>query len=193
MAGIWLNRRRRAKPPNFAMVVVGIAIAAFALTGWWPNLTTNSPIVALPSLASAQSAGPAEPTPATDQSANASFSAANSGDRFACRVASVTDGDTFRCTDGTRVRLHAVAARETDETCSIGHPCPFASAAAAKAELQSIAGGRSLSCSPTGRSYDRVTAICWTLEGREVNCAMVRSRTAVVWERFHREQPICRG
>lgn len=66
------------------------------------------------------------------------------GDRFFCQVASVTDGDTLRCADGTRVRLHAVAARESDESCSPGHPCPSASGAAATATLRELAGGQGL-------------------------------------------------
>lgn len=45
----------------------------------------------------------------------------------------------------------------------------------------------------TGRSYNRVTAICWTTDEVEVNCAMVRSGTTVVWERFDRERRICAG
>jgi endonuclease YncB( thermonuclease family) len=109
-----------------------------------------------------------------------------------CRVASVTDGDTLRCLDGVRIRLHAVAARELDGSCSPGHPCPAASAEAATRELRRLAAGQSLSCSPTGRSYNRVTAICWTTSGTEINCAMVRSGTALLWTRFDREQPLCR-
>src|SRR3546814_18347466 len=62
---------------------------------------------------------------------------------FACTVASITDGDTFRCSelgdDGRqiRVRLSGVAARERDGSCSPGHPCSAASAEAATAELSS--------------------------------------------------------
>src|SRR6218665_3344887 len=52
-----------------------------------------------------------------------------SSNGFQCQVSNITDGDTLRCADGTRVRLHAVAAREKDETCSPGHPCPPASGA----------------------------------------------------------------
>ncbi|MFN3627287.1 MAG: thermonuclease family protein [Parvibaculum sp.] len=111
--------------------------------------------------------------------------------RFACQVAYVNDGDTLRCKDGTRIRLHAVAAREFDETCSPGHPCPTASAAAAKAELERLVTGSTISCRRVGRSYNRVTAICWTPRNVEVNCAMIRSGTTVVWERFNRQEPIC--
>lgn len=112
-------------------------------------------------------------------------------DGFACQVASITDGDTLRCADGTRVRLHAVAARERDESCSPGHPCPAASGAAATAKLSELASGQSLQCQPTGRSYERVTAVCRNEAGLEINCAMVESGTALVWPKFNRQQPIC--
>ena len=111
--------------------------------------------------------------------------------RFYCQVAYVNDGDTFRCEDGTRVRLHAVAARESDETCSPGHPCPQASAASATAALRALISGQTLSCEKTGASYNRITAICWMPTHQEVNCAMVRSGTTVVWDRFNRQRAIC--
>jgi endonuclease YncB( thermonuclease family) len=114
-------------------------------------------------------------------------------DLFACDVAYVNDGDTLRCEDGTRIRLHAVAARETDETCSPGHPCPAASAASATAELRRLAGNRMITCERIGQSYNRVTAICWTPADVEINCAMIRSGTTVVWDRFNRERAICRS
>lgn len=113
--------------------------------------------------------------------------------RFSCEVAFVNDGDTFRCEDGTRVRLHAVAARESDGTCSPGHPCPQASAASATAALRALVSGQRLSCEKIGESYNRITAICWTPTDREVNCEMVRSKTTVVWDRFNRQTPICRS
>ena len=68
----------------------------------------------------------------------------------------------------------------------------MASAGAATKELRRLAAGRTLSCHPTGRSYNRSTAICWTPSGEEVNCAMVRSGTALIWTRFDREHPLCR-
>jgi endonuclease YncB( thermonuclease family) len=110
---------------------------------------------------------------------------------FSCSVASITDGDTLRCDDGTRVRLHAVAARESDETCSIGHPCPSASAAAATDKLAELASGQTLQCQKTGTSYERVTAICRNEANTEINCAMVRSGTALVWPKFNEQRPIC--
>lgn len=112
---------------------------------------------------------------------------------FACRVSSITDGDTFRCSDGTRVRLHAVAARENDETCSPGHPCSSASAAAATAKLTELALGQTLQCEQTGMSYDRITAICKNEDSVEINCAMVASGTTVIWPRYDQQRHICQS
>lgn len=149
-----------------------VAIVGFFAALWWPwSLPTAAP--------------QAQPLPvATSTASETSFS---------CRATNVHDGDTLRCADGTRVRLHAVAAREIDETCSAGHPCPTASAAAARLELVKLAENRTLDCRRTGKSYNRVTAICDNDEGVEVNCAMVRSGTTLIWDRFHRQQPICRN
>src|SRR5688500_10052947 len=78
------------------------------------------------------------------QAVAASFAASAS---FPCTVASITDGDTFRCAETDaggrqlRIRLSGVAARETDGTCRAGHPCPEASAEAATAELDRLASG----------------------------------------------------
>jgi len=85
---------------------------------------------------------------------------------FGCDVAYVNDGDTLRCADGTRVRIHGISARETDGTCAPGHPCSPASAEVSKAALTRLA-------------------------GHHVNC--IQTGTAVVWDRFNRERPICRA
>ncbi|MGZ5393552.1 MAG: thermonuclease family protein [Mycobacterium sp.] len=150
--------------------MIGVAIVAFGLTLNWPVSATR------PLEASQVSAAPLVVPRGT----------------LRCEVAYVNDGDTLRCRDGTRIRLHAVAARESNESCSPGHPCPAASGAAATRELERLTGGRAITCEPTGRSYDRITAICWTPAGEEVNCAMVRSGTTLIWDRFNRERALCR-
>ena len=151
-----------------------VAITGFFAVLWWPWSSLVPAPQAQPALLNA-------PAPiSTEQT-------------FSCRVSNVHDGDTLRCADGTRVRLHAVAAREINETCSAGHPCPTASAAAARMALVKLAENRTLDCRRTGRSYNRVTAICDNDEGIEINCAMVRSGTTLIWNRFHQQQPICRA
>ena len=167
---------------RFGAAVAGVAAAAFLTVVYWPLDDDLERLV--PKL---ERMVAVEPEPETGSAA------APTGDRFACDVAYVNDGDTLRCEDGTRIRLHAVAARETDETCSPGHPCPNASAASATAELRRLAANRTLSCERIGESYNRITAICWTPADVEINCAMIRSGTTVVWDRFNRERAICRS
>jgi endonuclease YncB( thermonuclease family) len=113
--------------------------------------------------------------------------------RFTCTVTRVHDGDgPIHCREGVKVRLQAIAAREVDETCSPGHPCPEASGAAAKAALSRLALGRTLECEPTGKSYGRITAWCSTTAGTDLSCAMVRSGTALRWPRYDRQDRLCR-
>lgn len=172
--------RRRSHPWRFAVAVACVAAAAFLTVVYWPlddELERMAPKL--------EQMLAVEPESGTATAPNI--------DRFACDVAYVNDGDTLRCEDGTRIRLHAVAARETDETCSPGHPCPAASAASATAELRRLAARRTISCERIGESYNRVTAICWTPADVEINCAMIRSGTAVVWDRFNQERAICRS
>ena len=77
---------------------------------------------------------------------------------FLCTVAHVTDGDTFRCTDGTRVRLSAIDTPEMPGSCRPGRTCAPGNPYAARAELVRLAGGRTVRCEPVGMSYDRVAA-----------------------------------
>lgn len=163
----WPKRRSRESAKrstaNFIAMVAVVAMAAFAGTIMWPRSAE---------LTSAQ-AGTADYD-------------------FACDVEYVNDGDTLLCRDGTRVRLHAIAARETDNSCSPGHPCPTVSAATSTAALTRLAGDR-ITCLRTGQSYQRVTAICHNTSGVEINCAMVESGAALIWDRFNRQKPICRS
>ena len=131
--------------------------------------------------------GGAVPVPA-----NATF--ADPAALFECRVKSVYDGDTLTCFGGTRVRLQAVAAREMEgNSCRPGHPCPAASARAARDTLRALAPvGRTLTCERTGTSYDRVTAWCWNGAGQELSCGMVESGTALLWAKYDPAGEICR-
>lgn len=117
--------------------------------------------------------------------------AANTSEEFSCEVSAVHDGDTLYCSDGRRIRLHAIAARELDENCGVGHPCPSVSGAAAKAALVELADGQTLKCRATGTSYERIAAICRNEADIEVNCAMVERGVALRWDKFHLKAPIC--
>ena len=173
-AGPWKRSRRRSwRDLRFAGMTLLVAAAAFHLTLKWTA----------PAPAASEKPGFSPSTGSTAQVGRG---------ELVCEVAYITDGDTLRCQDGTRIRLHAVAARESDGSCSPGHPCPAASAASATAELRRLAAYKTLRCEATGRSYNRVTAICWAPSGLEINCAMVRSGTALIWEEFDRRSPLCR-
>jgi len=163
MQGKVIRYRQRRKRPDlrFYGAVVLVAVIAFSATLFWQS-----------------------------GDGRAVMASARAYD-FSCDVSYVNDGDTLRCQDGTRVRLHAIAARETDGSCSPGHPCPSASASTSKASLEKLA-GRRINCIQTGTSYRRVTAICDNEQGVEINCAMVRSGAAVIWDRFNRQESICR-
>ncbi len=160
---------------RFGTVVAAVAAAGFTTAFYWPLDDDLSRLV-----------------PKIERMLDLQASPPAAG-RLLCDVAYVNDGDTLRCADGTRVRLHAVAAREADETCSPGHPCPAATAASATAALRRLAANRTISCETVGQSYNRVTAICWTPAEVEINCAMIRSGTTLVWEKFDRQRALCRS
>jgi endonuclease YncB( thermonuclease family) len=167
----WPNGQAKRSNAKFVGTVIVVAVAAFIATLFWPR-SADLVMLREGGQVSAQESGWAYD--------------------FACDVAYVNDGDTLRCKDGTRVRLHAIAARETDGSCSQGHPCPTASASMSTSALTQLA-GRRITCIQTGTSYQRVTAICRNDAGVEINCAMVERGAAVVWDRFNRQQPICRS
>jgi endonuclease YncB( thermonuclease family) len=116
------------------------------------------------------------------------------GQRFACSVLSVYDGDgPINCAevdqDGqpVQVRLRGIEAREPDDTCHHAALCPDASGAAAKAELTRLALGR-LRCVSFGpTSFGRVDARCRAPSGVDLGCAMVRSGMAVRWPEYDPE------
>jgi endonuclease YncB( thermonuclease family) len=111
---------------------------------------------------------------------------------FTCTVTKVHDGDgPIWCAEGPKIRLTAIAAREMDESCSPGHPCPNASGSDAQRELEGLALGRVLQCEQTGMSYKRVTAWCWREDGLELNCAMVKSGKALRWHRYDPRGRLC--
>jgi endonuclease YncB( thermonuclease family) len=117
-----------------------------------------------------------------------------------CTAVAVWDGDgPIRCREGWKLRLHGVAAREMSGICRPGHPCPDASGEAARDALVGLLGGRGrmdrdghvwlalparLRCTITGGSYGRLTGWCNLPDGRDLNCALVASGTALRWPRY---------
>ena len=124
-------------------------------------------------------------------SSSAPTGGGGSAKSFSCAVRYVNDGDTFRCSDGTRVRLSAIDAPEMPGSCRPGRACAPGNPHAAKAALERLIGGRTLRCEPGGASYNRVVAWC-SAAGRDLSCAMVRAGHAVRLPQFDRAGRMCR-
>lgn len=122
------------------------------------------------------------------------------GALFACTPVAVWDGDgPVWCAEGPRVRISGIAAREMDGTCSLGHPCPQASAVAARSALVRILGG-ARGVSPTGHIQvragrmrcrstgsaggNRTGAWCTLSNGADLSCAMLATGTVARWQRY---------
>lgn len=111
---------------------------------------------------------------------------------LSCRVVSVTDGDTFRCAEGTRIRLSAIDTPEMPGSCRPGRSCAPGDPYKAKAALARLISGRTVQCEPAGKSYNRVAAWC-SVGGMDLSCAMVRSGHAIRLPQFDRQGRLCRG
>jgi endonuclease YncB( thermonuclease family) len=109
---------------------------------------------------------------------------------FLCTSPSITDGDTVRCANGTRVRLAAVDAPEITE-CRKGRTCAPGDGERSKRSLAQLIGGRNLSCRKSGTSYNRVVAWC-SAGGEDLSCEMWRGGYAIRLEQFDRERRLCR-
>ena len=146
-----------------------------------------------------KSTGRAEASSAADA---ASSRVVAEGERFACTPEKVWDGDgPIHCAEGPKVRLSGIAAREMDGSCSPGHPCPAASAEAARDALAALLGrttgvastghllveGPALECLSEGSAKgSRTAAWCTSPTAGDLSCAMVASGTAAKWERYWR-------
>jgi endonuclease YncB( thermonuclease family) len=96
----------------------------------------------------------------------------------------VIDGDTLEIA-GTRVRLHAIDAPETGETCA-GAAGDWACGARAARALAALAEG-GLTCRGEGRDrYGRLVATCVDAAGRDVAETLVRAGIARAWPRYGR-------
>lgn len=125
-----------------------------------------------------------------------------SGTTFACTPTSVWDGDgPVWCAEGPCLRLSGIAARESDGTCRSNQPCSRATAEEAKAALVSLLGrrtgtsreGHALVSGPTltcrsvgGAGGSRTAASCVSPRVGDLSCAMVATRTVLVWPRYWR-------
>ena len=122
------------------------------------------------------------------------------GQTFSCTPTAVWDGDgPIWCSEGPRVRLSGIAAREMDGTCSANHPCPTAGAKEARDALVALVGtpkgigehGHVLVTGPTMRCLsdgsaggNRTAAWCVSPRGGDLSCAMVAGGWAAKWDRY---------
>lgn len=109
---------------------------------------------------------------------------------FSCMVASVTDGDTFRCTNGVRVRLSAIDTPEMPGSCRKGRTCAPGNPHAARAAFARLISGKTVRCEPAGKSYNRIAAWC-SVGGTDLSCAMVRSGHAMRLPKYDRAGRLC--
>jgi endonuclease YncB( thermonuclease family) len=107
---------------------------------------------------------------------------------FLCLVASVTDGDTLRCDNGTRVRLAGIDAPELAGHCARWRQCTPGDAYAAKNALTSLVQGKTLACQSLGKSYNRILATC-RIGSFEPACYMTTHGYAV--KRYSESWRVC--
>jgi endonuclease YncB( thermonuclease family) len=122
------------------------------------------------------------------------------GAAFTCTPVAVWDGDgPIWCAEGPRIRLSGIAAREIDESCKPGHPCPAGSGKAARDHLVALLGGArgrlktghvtvrasAMRCTSMGSGKGaRTAALCVAQHVGDLSCAMVRSGHALRWRRY---------
>lgn len=124
------------------------------------------------------------------------------GEGFTCTPEAIWDGDgPIWCKEGPRIRLAGIAARELNGTCSPGHPCPEATAEAARDALVNLIGerrgigqhghvlidGPAMQCRSDGSAGgNRVAAWCVSPRRGDINCAMLAGGWAARWDRYWR-------
>lgn len=110
---------------------------------------------------------------------------------FSCRVRSVHDGDTFRCSDCTRVRLSSIDAPEMPGACQPGRHCAPGDPYVARDVLRGLISSRTVQCQAVGTSYDRVVAWC-SVGGVDLSRAMVSGGYAICLPKFDVHHRLCR-
>lgn len=154
--------RRRRRHRKSTIAAVGAVLAGLA--GFAPALGLDlDRLAGLPAAVLASGV--------SDQS---SAAGASVDPRLTGRPTHITDGDTFRF--GTvRVRLHGVNAPEMDTP----------DGPRARVALMEAIGGDEVRCEDTGqRSYNRVVAVCFDAQGRDLAERMVLAGWAKDWPKF---------
>lgn len=121
---------------------------------------------------------------------------------FSCTPAAVWDGDgPVWCAEGPKIRIAGVAAREIDNSCRPGQPCPSMSGVEARDWLVRILGGprgklptghvrvrsATMRCVSDGAAGgSRTAAWCISPSFGDLSCAVVQGGGAVRWARYWR-------
>lgn len=124
----------------------------------------------------------------------------HAGEAFSCTPTHVWDGDgPIWCAEGPRIRLAGIAAREIDESCRKGQPCPKTSGRRARDRLVAFLGGArgkspkghilvagpAMRCVSNGAARgSRTGAWCEVAGLGDLSCAMLASRTVLRWDRY---------
>lgn len=123
------------------------------------------------------------------------YGAIAQGVEFTCIASLVWDGDgPIWCDEVARIRLAGISARELDNSCRNGHPCPAATGIAVRDHLVLLLGGglgmatdghvrvrATLHCPSTGSAGgQRTGAWCKTDDGDDLSSRMVKDGFAEV-------------
>lgn len=122
---------------------------------------------------------------------------------FLCTPTAVWDGDgPIWCAEGPRIRVAGVAAREIDNSCKSGQPCPSVSGPDARERLVILLGGArgnlptghvvvrsaTMSCVSEGSAGgSRTAAWCRSPKVGDLSCALIKAGGAVRWPRYWRQ------
>ena len=109
---------------------------------------------------------------------------------FLCWVTVVQDGNTFACSNGTRVLLAGIEALDI-EPCPQA-PCTPGDAKASRAALQRLVLHRNVRCWPVEPTYYLIAAWCRIGDGAglDVSCEMVQGGWAIA--RSDDQRRLCR-
>ena len=107
---------------------------------------------------------------------------------FVCLAAIALDGDTLACAPNAegieiRVRLAGIDAPELPGHCRRGRVCAPGDPYAAREALRLIAVGKTLTCTATGKTWNRIAAWCEE-GGSPLSCAMLATGQVVRWESY---------
>lgn len=125
------------------------------------------------------------------------------GRTFTCTPTAAWDGDgPIWCAEGPKIRIAGVAAREIDESCRAGQPCPAVSGVDARDRLVRLFGGArgklaaghvrvgaaAMSCLSDDNGKGNPTAAwCTSPDFGDLSCAVVAAGGAVRWSRYWRK------